>query len=279
MEKAAQLLLDLKNELGEELVTTLLEAKQEDEVGLQEQQVRVKALREKLKTIEDKKARDLEFLADNLVKKSVWIIGGDGWAYDIGFGGLDHVMASGEDVNILVMDTEVYSNTGGQTSKATSIGASAKFSISGKRTPKKNLALQAITYGTVYVAQVAMGAKDVHSIRAITEAVNYPGVSLIIAYAHCIEHGLDMRYGPEHQALAVKSGYWPLFRFNPLNEKGKRFMLDSKQPEIPLEEYLYSEARYTRVVKQDNERAKELLHLAEEDLKHKWERMEMLASL
>ncbi len=278
-EKAAQLLLALQPQVGDELARDLLQSDQENESDLMAQQNRVEILREKLKSIDHPQARDLEFLADNLVKKSIWIVGGDGWAYDIGYGGVDHVLATGENVNILVMDTEVYSNTGGQTSKATPIGASAKFSISGKRTPKKDLALQAITYGNVYVAQIAMGAKDTQSVRAISEANNYPGTSLIIAYSHCIEHGLDMGHGATHQAMAVKSGYWPLFRFNPSDQKGKRFKLDSKPQEIPLEEYLYSESRYTRLIKQDASKAKELLQMAEEDVKHKWERIDMLGNL
>jgi pyruvate-ferredoxin/flavodoxin oxidoreductase len=177
------------------------------------------------------------------------------------------------------MDTEVYSNTGGQMSKATPMAASAKFAISGKKTPKKDLALQAITYGNVYVAQIAMGAKDLHTVRAITEAEQYPGTSIIIAYSHCIEHGYDMKDGASQQGKAVKSGYWPLFRYNPLNPAGKRFGLDSKEPEIPLEEYIYNEARYTRVIKQDKELAKTLLKHAEEDILHKWERINALKHL
>jgi pyruvate-ferredoxin/flavodoxin oxidoreductase len=221
----------------------------------------------------------LEQYADDLIKKFVWIIGGDGWAYDIGYGGLDHVMASGEDVNILVMDTEVYSNTGGQTSKATPIGASAKFSIAGKRIAKKDLALQAITYGNVYVAQVAMGAKDLHTIKAINEAANYPGPSLVIAYSHCIEHGIDMGHGADQQARAVKSGYWPLFRYNPLAERGKSFSLDSAEPSIPLTDYIYNESRYTRVIKQNKEVAHLLLEQAEEDVNNKWNRIHAMMHL
>jgi pyruvate-ferredoxin/flavodoxin oxidoreductase len=278
-EKAFALLNKLKSEIGEDLVFSIENTNENEESGLQAQLKNVESLRKILKNIKSKEARELELYSDDLVKKSVWIIGGDGWAYDIGYGGLDHVMASGEDVNILVMDTEVYSNTGGQTSKATPIGASAKFSIAGKSIAKKDLALQAITYGNVYVAQIAMGAKDLQTVKAITEAANYPGPSLIIAYSHCGEHGYDLSKGAEQQALAVKSGYWPLFRFNPLAEKGKNFMLDSAEPSIPLTDYIYNESRYTRVIKQNKELAGKLLIQANEDVKSKWNRIHAMMHL
>jgi len=278
-EKAFELLHRLKEEVGEDIIWAIENTDENTEPGLQAQMKNVEKLVEILKTVKGQDAKDLEFYSDSLIKKSVWIIGGDGWAYDIGYGGLDHVMSTGEDVNILVMDTEVYSNTGGQTSKATPIGASAKFSIAGKSIAKKDLALQAITYGNVYVAQIAMGAKDLHTVKAITEAANYPGPSLIIAYSHCGEHGYDLSKGAEQQALAVKSGYWPLFRFNPLAEKGKSFCLDSQEPSIPLTDFIYNEARYTRVVKQNKELAKVLLEKAEEDVDNKWNRIHAMMHL
>jgi len=206
-------------------------------------------------------------------------MGGDGWAYDIGYGGLDHVLASGENVNILVLDTEVYSNTGGQNSKATPLAAAAKFAVSGKSKPKKELAFQAIAYGNVYVAKIAMGAKDAHTVRAIHEANAFPGTSIIIAYTHCIAHGYDMAFGAKHQKKAVETGYWPLFRYNPEKEEGKRFSLDSKVPTIPLEEYLYTEGRFRSLIKKDKEHAAELLKLAEQDVKNVWHRLEMYKSL
>jgi pyruvate-ferredoxin/flavodoxin oxidoreductase len=278
-EKAYDLLIRLKDQLNEDLVWQLQHTDQNDETGLENQQQNVAKLREALKGINSREARELEEFSDYLVKKSVWIIGGDGWAYDIGYGGLDHVMSTGEDVNILVMDTEVYSNTGGQTSKSTPIGASAKFSIAGKRIAKKDLAMQAITYGNVYVAQVAMGAKDLHTIKAINEAANYPGPSLIIAYSHCIEHGIDMGHGADQQARAVKSGYWPLFRYNPMAEKGKAFSLDSDEASIPLTDYIYNESRYTRIIKQNQEMADILLKQAEEDINNKWNRIHAMMHL
>ncbi|MCQ4323329.1 thiamine pyrophosphate-dependent enzyme, partial [Stutzerimonas stutzeri] len=184
--------------------------------------------------------------ADHLVRRSIWIVGGDGWAYDIGYGGLDQVLASGRDVNLLVLDTEVYSNTGGQASKATPLGAVAKFAAAGKRVARKDLALQAIAYGNVYVAQVAMGANPQHTLLAFLEAEAYPGPSLILAYSHCIAHGFDLRYGMRQQDLATASGYWPLFRFNPaMRDIGARpFRLDSPRPTIPFKDYAYNELRY-----------------------------------
>ena len=185
-------------------------------------------------------------VVDHLVRRSIWIVGGDGWAYDIGYGGLDHVLASGRDVNVLVLDTEVYSNTGGQASKATPLGAVAKFAAAGKRVARKDLALQAIAYGNVYVAQVAMGANPQHTLLAFREAEAYPGPSLILAYSHCIAHGFDLRYGMKQQDLATASGYWPLFRYNPaMRTVGESpFRLDSPRPTIPFKDYAYNELRY-----------------------------------
>lgn len=276
---AYSLLQKLKNQIGLQLVTKIQETDDTTEEGLVRKRALVDQLKERLTQLEGNEAARLNILADNLCTKSVWIVGGDGWAYDIGFGGLDHVLASGENVNILIMDTEVYSNTGGQTSKATPIGASAKFSMSGKKAPKKDLALQAINYGNVYVAQIAMGANDTQTVKAILEAEAFEGPSLIIAYSHCIAHGYDMSQGLNHQDRAVKSGYWPLFRWNPDLEKGKRFRLDSKEASIPLQDYIYSENRYKMVKNADPDRAKELLSLAEEQVKLKWDRLNTLKTL
>jgi pyruvate-ferredoxin/flavodoxin oxidoreductase len=217
-------------------------------------------------------ARDLLGVADALVKKSVWIVGGDGWAYDIGYGGLDHVLASGQDVNILVLDTEVYSNTGGQASKATPLGAVAKFAAGGKPTIKKDLGMTAMRYGNVYIAQIAMGANDTHTVKAFLEAEAHPGPSLIIAYSQCIAHGIDMAKGMHQQKLAVESGYWPLYRFNPaLENEGKNpFQLDSHDPKIRLEDYIYTEGRYRMLQRSDPAAAKTLLTQAQESVKHHW---------
>src|SRR3990172_6211678 len=242
---ARELVSRLSGIMGDELADALLLADQSTEAGIAEKRQRVKLLKKRLQGLKTPEARDLLSLADALVKKSVWIIGGDGWAYDIGFGGLDHVLASGRNVNILVLDTEVYSNTGGQMSKATPRGAVAKFAAGGKPTPKKDLALMAITYGTAYVAQVAMGGNDSQTIKAFREAEAYQGPSLIIAYSHCIAHGYDMRYGMNQQKAAVLSGHWPLFRYNPdLLKEGKHPLeLDSKAPSLPLKKYIYNERR------------------------------------
>ena len=224
--------------------------------------------------------RNLLSMADILVKKSVWIIGGDGWAYDIGYGGLDHVLASGRNVNVLVMDTEVYSNTGGQMSKATPRGAVAKFAAAGKPLPKKDLGLLAISYGNIYVARIAFGANDQHTIRAITEAEAYDGPSLIIAYSSCIAHGYDLVYSLEQQKAAVQSGYWPLYRYNPeLADQGKNpFALDSRKPHLPLEKYIYREGRYRMLTKSNPEAAERLLKLAKTDVAVRWNQYEDLAA-
>jgi len=220
-------------------------------------------------------------VADALVRKSVWIIGGDGWAYDIGFGGLDHVLASGRDVNILVLDTEVYSNTGGQASKSTPRGAVAKFAARGKGMPKKDLGMLAMAYGNVYVARVAMGANDQQTLHAFLEAEAYDGPSLIIAYSHCIAHGIDIRKGLDQQKLAVQSGYWPLYRCNPaLAEQGKNpLTLDSKEPTIPLEQYAYNETRYRMLLQSDEKRAEELMQLAKHDVQARWQQYREMADI
>lgn len=279
-EIAVGLLRSLQSLIGSELVEAILSNPEETEAQRSEKFEQIEELNNILTEIKDNQdAAKLAQLSDYLRRKAVWILGGDGWAYDIGYGGLDHVMASGEDINIMVLDTEVYSNTGGQTSKATPLGASAKFSVSGKRTGKKNLALQAISYGNVYVAQVAMGAKDMQTLRAIEEAAAYPGPSLIVAYSHCGEHGYDLKDGAVHQARAVETGYWPLFRFDPSKPKGKKFKLDSKQPSRPLSDFMYQETRFTRVVKDDKELGEELLKQAQEEVDTKWERLELFKTM
>jgi pyruvate-ferredoxin/flavodoxin oxidoreductase len=223
--------------------------------------------------------KDLLGVAGALVRKDVWIVGGDGWAYDIGYGGLDHVFASGRNVNILVLDSEVYSNTGGQSSKSTPRGAVAKFAAGGKQSAKKDLPGMAMNYGTVYVAHVAMGASDTQTVKAFLEAEAYDGPSLIIAYAHCIAHGYDMVHGLDQQKAAVQSGYWPLFRYDPrVAAAGKNpFQLDSRAPTIPLEQYIYNEGRYTMLRQSDPEMAAFLLQEAKEDVEKRWKLCERLA--
>ncbi len=279
-EIAVNLLENLKNVVGAELTEAILNNPEETEAERSQKFVDIDKLKEVLSTKKDNPdAVKLSQLTEYLRKKGVWILGGDGWAYDIGFGGVDHVLASGEDVNIMVLDTEVYSNTGGQTSKATPLGASAKFSVSGKRTGKKSLALQAVSYGNVYVAQVAMGAKDLHTLKAIEEAAAYPGPSLIVAYSHCGEHGYDLKDGASQQQKAVETGYWPLFRFDPSKPKGKKFRLDSKAPTAPLSDFMYNETRFTRVVKENAELGAELLKQAQEEVETKWERLELFREM
>ncbi len=271
-EYARELVWRLGFGIGEELAQAILNGDQKAEKGIVEQRERVRLLKQRLAGMNTSEARDLEAVADALVKKSVWGVGGDGWAYDIGFGGLDHVIASGRNINILVLDTEVYSNTGGQASKSTPRGAVAKFAASGKPLGKKDLALIAMSYGSVYVAKVAMGAGDMHTVKAFLEAEAYDGPSLIIAYSHCIAHGYELAYGMEQQKAAVNSGYWPLFRYNPaLADQGKNpFQLDSRAPSVALKDYVYNETRYTMLVKSNPEEAKRLLQLAEEDVTARW---------
>ncbi|MBT8286184.1 MAG: pyruvate:ferredoxin (flavodoxin) oxidoreductase, partial [Flavobacteriaceae bacterium] len=279
-EIAVGLLKSLEETVGRELVESILNNPEENEGQKEVKFQHLDQLNEILSQHKDlPEANKLLNLTEYLRKKAVWILGGDGWAYDIGYGGVDHVLASGEDINIMVLDTEVYSNTGGQTSKATPLGASAKFSVSGKRTGKKSLALQAISYGNVYVAQVALGAKDMQTLRAIEEAAEYPGPSLIVAYSHCGEHGYDLREGALHQERAVETGYWPLFRFDPSKPKGKKFKLDSKEPSKPLEDFMYKETRFTRVVKDDPELGASLLKQAQEEVDTKWERLELFRNM
>jgi pyruvate-ferredoxin/flavodoxin oxidoreductase len=281
-EMARELLQRLAASLdAEDLVHALLQADQSDEAGIRAQRERVVALRQRLAGRQEPEAARLRLLADALVKKSVWIVGGDGWAYDIGFGGLDHVLASGRDVNILVLDTEVYSNTGGQMSKSTPRAAVAKFASAGKPEAKKDLGLIALTYGNVYVARVAMGANDAQTIRTLIDAESYPGPSLVIAYSHCIAHGIDMRFGMTNQKLAVQSGHWPLFRFDPRRAReGKNpLQLDSKPPSISLDKYLYAETRFKMLQKALPERARQLLRLAQGDVDQRWRLYAQLAAL
>jgi len=276
---ARELVTRLNGTLGDELVEAILKADQTTEPGIFAQRERVKILRQKLAAAGTAEARGLLAVADALVKKSVWVVGGDGWAYDIGYGGLDHVLASGRDVNVLVLDTEVYSNTGGQASKATARGAVAKFAAGGKPVAKKDLAMMAVAYGSVYVARVAMGAGDMHTVKAFLEAEAYHGPSIIIAYSHCIAHGYDLAHGMDQQKLAVNSGYWPLFRFNPdLVAQGKNpFQLDSRAPNIALKDFIYNETRYTMLVKSNPEEAKRLLALAQQDVNQQWKLYDYMA--
>ena len=279
-EYAFELLDKLSSKIGKDLVSEIKNADQSTEEGLFKQRERVKILEQKLGKIDSAEAKDLFSVIDVLVKKSMWIVGGDGWAFDIGYGGLDHVIAQRRNVNILVLDSETYSNTGGQMSKATPLGAVAKFAAAGKRTYRKDLAMMAISYGNVYVAQIAMGANDAHTIKAFREAEAFDGPSLIIAYCHCISHGYNLVHGLEQQKLAVQSGYWPLIRYNPnLAKEGKNpFQLDSKAPSIPLEEYTYNENRYKMLTRTMPEQAKKLLKEAQEGVLERWKLYERLAA-
>jgi pyruvate-ferredoxin/flavodoxin oxidoreductase len=278
---AKQLVSRLASVIGDDLAQALLGADQSSEAAILAQRERVKLLKEKLSGFKTTEARDLAAVADTLVKKSVWILGGDGWAYDIGYGGLDHVLASGANVNLLVLDTEVYSNTGGQMSKATPLGAVAKFAFGGKPKPKKDLGMMAMTYGNVYVARVAFGSSDMQTVKAFLEAEAYDGPSLIIAYSHCIAHGYDLVNGLEQQKAAVQSGHWPLFRYNPnLAGQGKNpLQLDSKAPTLPLDKYIYNETRYTMLVHSKPEAASELLKMAQEAVQSRWKLYEHWASM
>jgi len=279
--QAKDLLTRMASEIGEQLVEALINADQKDEAGIFEQRQRVEELKKKLDGMNSAEAKHLTSLADYLVKKSVWIIGGDGWAYDIGYGGLDHVLASGKNVNVLVLDTEVYSNTGGQASKSTPRGAVAKFAAAGKPMAKKDLALMAMSYGNVYVAKIAMGANDAQTVRAFLEAEAYDGPSIIIAYSHCIAHGINMAQGMKNQKAAVDSAYWTLFRYNPdwALEGKNPLKLDSKGPKIPLKDYAYLETRYKMLSKSHPEIAKKLIEEAQEDVNKKWKYYEQLAAM
>jgi pyruvate-ferredoxin/flavodoxin oxidoreductase len=276
---ARELVGRLRPVIGDALASGLLETDQTTDSGINAQRELVAALKAKLKDSFETEARDLLSVADALARKTVWIVGGDGWAYDIGFGGLDHVIASGANVNILVLDTEVYSNTGGQASKATPLGAVAKYAAGGKATAKKDLGLMATKYGNVYVAQVAMGASDTQTVKAFLEAEAHDGPSLIIAYSQCIAHGIDIAKGMHQQKLAVESGSWPLYRFDPARaDEGKNpFQLDSGAPKIPLQDYIYTEGRYRMLQQSDPVVAKFLLGKAQAAVNAKWQQYKQLA--
>ena len=278
-EYALELVERMRGTLGDELSTELIESAQDTQEQIDAQRQRVDYARDLLEDVDDPHAKDLLSLIDTLSRKSVWIIGGDGWAYDIGFGGLDHVLASGRNVNVMVLDTEVYSNTGGQASKSTGLGAVAKFAAGGKTTPKKDLGMVAMNYGYVYVAQVALGANDNHVIKAIREAEEYDGPSLIIAYSHCIAHGIDMSKGLDQQKLASSTGYWPLYRFDPRRKENGDipFQLDSKKPSTRLRDYMYNENRYRILQKTRPEAAEAFLKESEKLVEEKWKRYEAMA--
>ena len=274
-----ELLQKLAPKLGDDFVSSIIEADQTSEAGIAAQRERIAALKEKLAADKSLEAVALSAIADDLVSKSVWILGGDGWAYDIGYGGLDHVLASGRNVNIMVMDTEVYSNTGGQMSKATSLGAVAKFASEGKATPKKDLGMLAVDYGNVYVAQIAIGANDAHAIKAISEANSYQGTSLVIAYSHCISHGYNLINGPAQQKAAVESGYWPLFRYDPRRIAAGQnpFQLDSRDPKIPVSQYMQAENRFKMLTRTNPERAAKLDAEEQEFVNTRWAKYKYLA--
>jgi pyruvate-ferredoxin/flavodoxin oxidoreductase len=291
-EYARELVGRLAGSVGEELAEALTTAEQSTPAAIAQQREQVAVLKERLRRLIEAagaeeaeapvpaaQARDLLSVADALVRKSVWIVGGDGWAYDIGFGGLDHVLASGRNVNVLVLDTEVYSNTGGQASKSTARGAVAKFAARGKSMPKKDLGLLAMAYGYVYVARIAMGASDAQTLHTLLEAEAYDGPSLVIAYSHCIAHGIDMRKGLEQQKLAVQTGYWPLYRFNPaLAAEGKNpLTIDSKEPTVDLEQFAYNETRFRMLQQSDPSRAADLMQLAKADVRQRWNEYQELA--
>jgi pyruvate-ferredoxin/flavodoxin oxidoreductase len=278
---AQALVSTLAEAVGPELAREILDADQSTESGVSAQRERVVRLRERLDALgADSAVRHLSSLADDLVRSDVWIIGGDGWAYDIGYGGLDHVLASGENVNVLVLDTEVYSNTGGQASKATPRGAVAKFATSGKETPKKDLGALAMQYGNVYVAQIALGANEVQTVRALVEAATWPGPSLVLAYSTCIAHGIDMKNSMTHMRDAVKSGHWPLFRYHPgTDQDTKPFRLDSRKPSMALSEFARVEARFAMLERSDPERAHHLMALAQADVDERWHYYEQLAGV
>jgi len=277
---AKQLLNELKPELGEDFVNEIINAKQILESEIAIQQLRVQLLKEKLATIDAPTAKHLLSVCDQLVRRSVWLVGGDGWAYDIGYGGLDHALASGRNVKILVMDTEVYSNTGGQSSKSTPTAATAKFAAAGKTGGKKDLAMQAISYGNVYVARIAFGANPQQTLLALREAEAYDGPALILAYSHCIAHGYDLKNGLNQQNMAVASGHWPLLRYNPIlrTKNQNPFVLDSPRPTINLRDYAYNELRYKVLTQTNPEEAERLMVHAQNLVNLKWKTYEEMAT-
>lgn len=278
-EFALMLLDEMRPLIGEELVNNIVNAPEATESEIIAKQNLIRELKSRISNINSIAAHNLLHLADFLAEKSIWIIGGDGWAYDIGYGGLDHVLSTGEKLNIMVLDTEVYSNTGGQKSKASPLGASAKFSVNGKLTGKKDLPMQAIAHGTAYVAQIAMAGNDAHTLRIILEAEAFPGPSIIIAYSHCIAHGIDMSHGAMEQSIAVKSGYWPLFHYNPLKPRGERFVIDSKEPTLPMKDFMYNENRFKVIEAKNPELAQMFLQQAESARDAKWEKLQTLRGL
>lgn len=280
-EFATELLKSLSAQVGENLVNQILDADQTNETGIAAQRARVADLKKILAGLKDPQAALLLGVADYLVRRSVWILGGDGWAYDIGYGGLDHVLASGRNVNILVLDTEVYSNTGGQSSKATPRAAVAKFAAKGKNLPKKDLGMIAMAYGYIYVARIAMGANDAQTLKALQEADAFDGPSLVVAYSHCIAHGIDMRKGMEQQRLAVQSGVWPLYRYNPdLADIGKNpLTIDSREPTVSVQDYAYNETRYRMLMQSDETRAELLMKEARDDASKRWSLYQQMASI
>ncbi len=281
-DKLNEFALELTRELVPDLYEGILKADQKTQAGVVEQRKRVEALKQRLVSLNgSEKVRTLKSIADSLVKKSVWVIGGDGWAYDIGYGGLDHVMASGKNVNVLVLDTEVYSNTGGQMSKSTPRGATALFAAAGKPMPKKDLGMMMMSYGNVYVAQVAMGSSHNQTVKAMVEAEQYDGPSIIIAYSHCIAHGIDMALGMGREDIAVKSGHWLLYRYNPvLLEKGENpLKLDCKAPSIPFREYAFAENRFRTLLAKDKERAERLVALGQQDCDRRWNFYSQMAAM
>jgi pyruvate-ferredoxin/flavodoxin oxidoreductase len=279
--QARALALQLAAQIGATLTREILEADQHTESGIEAQRTRVAALHEKLANIDSPLARQLELLADYLVAKSVWLVGGDGWAYDIGYGGLDHVLSTRRNINVLVLDTEVYSNTGGQASKSTPLGAAAKFAAAGKATNKKDLGLMAMSYGHVYVASVAFGAKDAHTVQAVQEAASYDGPSLVIAYSHCIAHGYDLRFGAEQQKLAVNSGVWPLYRYDPRRtERGEPpLVLDAPPGRVSVADYMRNETRFRMVEKIDPDRFRRLAAAARDHAARRVALYEQLAKI
>ncbi len=280
-EYARELVAELRDAIGAELADALLSADQSEEIGIIAQRQRVAKLKEILATSGTPRAKNLLGVADMLVKKSVWSVGGDGWAYDIGYGGLDHVLASGRNINLLVLDTEVYSNTGGQASKSTGLAAVAKFAAGGKATPKKDLGMMAMSYGYVYVAQVAMGSSDAQTIRAFQEAESYDGPSIIICYSPCAQQGINMTTNAEQQKLAVDSGHWILYRYDPrLRAEGKNpLQLDSREPKVALKDYLYNENRYRMLTRSDPATAEKLLEEAQAEVRERWARYQYLAAM
>jgi pyruvate-ferredoxin/flavodoxin oxidoreductase len=277
---AERLLNQLAPKLGESFVQEILTAPQLQESEIAAQRKRVQELQEKLHGFPEPAAKHLLSVCEQLVHRSVWLVGGDGWAYDIGYGGVDHALASGKNINILVLDTEVYSNTGGQSSKSTPTAASAKFASAGKRGGKKDLAMQAVSYGNVYVAKIAFGANPQQAMLAMREAQAYDGPSLILAYSHCIAHGYDLKDGLTQQNNAVASGYWPLMRYNPVLRKKKLnpFILDSTRPVMPLKEFAYKELRYKVLTQTNPEEAEELMTLAQDMVNLRWKNYEELAT-